>query len=269
MKAISDSLSHPQSNDQVQQPLALCKWILFLYTLYLFFMIACSVCNTIFLCCSPADSISVIDTGNGIKIQLLFGFWGFLKLSSTKLYEYFCTVTWYPSDYPGYSSRIPAKLLICVQFQKIFRKLKITSNPFLSGNYILYQPDCIQYAISRYFQPVSVTDDCISNRVSNILFQQSITIFMDSCRMYRTDSCKHFQTRLYASERIRWNFIEFHHDWLPSFSRGIFPISPYRISLLYFQKYFTPPLNKDPKMPGSNSKWASLIKIFWLHFLFS
>ena len=128
MKAISDSLSHPQSNDQVQQPLALCKWILFLYTLYLFFMIACSVCNTIFLCCSPADSISVIDTGNGIKIQLLFGF---LRLSESYL----------PPNYMNTSVQllgIPLtildilleylpKLLICVQFQKIFRKLKITT----------------------------------------------------------------------------------------------------------------------------------------------
>ena len=131
MKAISDSLSHPRSNDQVQHPLALCKWILFLYTLYLFFMIACSVCNTIFLCCSPADSISVIDTGNGIKIQLLFGF---LRLSESYL----------PPNYMNTSVQllgIPLtildilleylpKLLICVQFQKIFRKLKITSTPF-------------------------------------------------------------------------------------------------------------------------------------------
>ena len=122
MKAISDSLSHPRSNDQVQQPLALCKWILFLYTLYLFFMIACSVCNTIFLCCSPADSISVIDTGNGIKIQL----------SSTKLYEYFCTVTWYPSDYPGYSSRIPAQTSDLCTVSENFPEIKDNFNPFLS-----------------------------------------------------------------------------------------------------------------------------------------
>ena len=167
-------------------------------------MIACSVCNTIFLCCSPADSISVIDTGNGIKIQLLFGF---LRLSESYL----------PPNYMNTSVQllgIPLtildilleylpKLLICVQFQKIFRKLKITSTPFFPE--IIFYINRIAYSMLflGIFSQFLFTDDCISNRVSNILFQQSITIFMDSCRMYRTDSCKHFQTRLYASERIR------------------------------------------------------------------
>lgn len=131
MMAISHSVSHQQSNHQKQKHHALCKLILFLYALYLCFMIACSVCNLIFLCCSPTDSISVIDTGNGVKIQLLFGF---LRLSEGYL----------PPDYMNTSAQllgIPMTILnilleylpqvvICVQLQKIFRKLKMTSTPF-------------------------------------------------------------------------------------------------------------------------------------------
>lgn len=131
MTAISNSVSRQQSTHQKQKYHALCRWIFSLYALYLFLMLAGSVCNLVFLCCVPADNISMTDTGNGVKIQLLFGF---LRLSEGYL----------PPDYMNTSAQllgIPMLLfdlllkylpqvLICVQLQNIFRKLKATVTPF-------------------------------------------------------------------------------------------------------------------------------------------
>ena len=141
MMAISDSVSRQQSTHPGQKHHALCRWIFSLYALYLFFMIAGSVCNLVFLCGSPADSISLTDTGNGVKIQLLFGF---LRLSEGYL----------PPDYMNTSAQllgIPIllldllleyipQILICLKLRNIFRKLKTTETPFF--------PEIVSY-ISR------------------------------------------------------------------------------------------------------------------------